>query len=82
MNKLFSLIGGIVVFLGALAGIAYYLKQKGIIDFDCCCHDTEKFDIDCDCKCECDGNHECITYTFEKSGEAADTTAVDAKEEK
>lgn len=55
MKKLFALIGGIVVLLGAVAGVLIYLKKKGIIDFDCICnHEADNFDLDCDCCPELD----------------------------
>lgn len=48
MKKLFAIIGGIVFFVGALAGVAIYLKKKGIIDFKCPCKcEDDDFDICC-----------------------------------
>lgn len=51
MKKTLAIIGAIVVFMGAVAGVLVYLKKKGIIDFDCVCkqHGAD-FDLDC---CDC-----------------------------
>ena len=52
MKKLFAIIGGIVMFLAAAAAALFYLKKKGIIEFDCPCKMDESDDYTCDCGCE------------------------------
>lgn len=48
MKKALSIIGAIVVFVGAVVGALIYLKKKGIIDFDCVCkHHGADFSLEC-----------------------------------
>ncbi len=40
MNRIFAIVGGILVALGAIAGVIIYLQKRGIINI-CCCDDCD-----------------------------------------